>query len=150
MLSSKLLGSCTTILLVLSMISFSITHTAFAQNQPTSFNFSGKGVIVESSNFHGTVMWTIIHGNKGTVIIQSPVGRGLAHLSVSQSNACESSASICLFANVTDTKNIQAFKVGDTSRFAINLDNKQEAISILSGFLAGFDVTINLSKVWSK
>src|SRR5712692_6359453 len=149
MLSSRL-SICTTILLILGVISFSVTHTAFAQNQTNSVNFSGKGIIAENSNFHGTVMWTIIHGDKGTVIIQSPIGRGLAHLSVTPSDACESTVSTCLFANVTDTKNIQAFNVGDTSRFAISLEDKQETISILSGFLAGFDVTINLSQVWSK
>jgi putative hemolysin len=135
------------ILLVISTMYLSVIHTAHAQ---TPVSFSGKGMIDKSSTFHGVVIWTIFHGDKGTIILQSPVGRGLLHLSLSPSIACNSSASICLFSNVTDTQNVEAFKVGDTTRFAIDTTNKQGTISQLSGLLAGFDVTVNFSKIWNK
>ena len=135
------------ILLVIGTMSLSIIHTSYEQ---TPVNFSGKGMISESSNFHGVVIWLITNGDKGTIILQSPVGRGLAHLSISPSTACNSNASLCLFSNVTETQNIEAFKVGDTARFAIDVPNKQATISLLSGLLAGFDATVNFSKIWNK
>ncbi len=125
-------------------------HTVSAQTQTNPINFSVKGMISQNSNFHGTVIWSIIHDSKGTVILQSPVGRGVAHLSLSPSTACPDSPTICLFSTVTDTTNIQAFQVGDTARFSIDTTSNQEKISMLSGTLAGFDVTVNLSKIWNN
>ena len=123
-------------------------QTAFPPT-PTSVNFYGKGMIAESSNFHQTIMWTSIRGDKGTIILKSPIGRSFVHASISPSNACSSSVSLCLLANVTDAKNIQALTIGDTAKFAIGTDNKIQTISLLSGVLAGFDIKVNLSKIWS-
>jgi putative hemolysin len=122
-------------------------HAGYAQ---TPAKFSIKGAVSESSNFHGVIMWTIVDGNKGTIFLQSPVGRGIVHVSLSPSTTCDSSTPICLFSTVIDTTDSKAFKVGDTARFSINLDSKQESVSLLSGTLAGFDVTVSLSKTWIK
>ena len=143
------LTSSFVIFLVLSVALLPLMHLGYAQTT-NSVNFSAKGTVAESSNFHGVVMWTIVHGDKGTILIQSPVGRGLVHVSISQSTACDSSASICLLSTVTDTADNDVFKVGDTARYSIDLDTKQETVSLLTGVLAGFDVTINLSKTWDK
>ncbi len=121
-----------------------------ASAQTDTIHLSTKGTIAENSNFHGTTLWTIINGDKATVIIQTPIGRGIAHLYMSPSIACDASFPMCIFSNVTSTENIEAFKIGDTARFSIDPDNKRESISMLSGFLAGYDVTVNLSKVWNK
>lgn len=111
---------------------------------------STKGSVSESSNFHGVVMWTIIGNDTGTVILQSPAGRGIVHLLVSPSTACDSSTPICLFSTVSGATNDDVFKVGDTARFSINPDSKQESVSLLTGTLAGFEVTVDLSKTWVK
>ena len=134
------------VLLIFSAALLPLVNDGYAQ---TPTKFSTKGVVSESSNFHGVIMWTIIDGNKGTIILQSPVGRGLAHVSISPSTTCDSSIPICLFSTVTDSTDDQAFKTGDTARFSINLDSKQESVSLLTGLLAGFDVTVNLSKTWT-
>ena len=127
------------------------TYTApLASAQTDGTHFSAKGTIAENSNFHGTTMWTIMNGDKATVILQSPVGRGIAHLSISPSTACDASVPLCVFSNVTSTGSIEAFKIGDSARFAIDPSNNVESISLLSGMLAGYDVTVNLSKVWNK
>ncbi len=146
-LASKLTSSFV-IFLVLS-VTLPFMHLGYAQTT-SSVNFSAKGTVVESSNFHGVVMWTIVHGDKGTILIQSPAGRGLVHVSISPSTTCDSSTPICLLSTVIDTTDNDVFKVGDTARYSIDLNAKQETVSLLTGVLAGFDVTVNLSKTWNK
>jgi len=146
-MKSKLIASLM-IILVLGIASLPLTHTVYGQSTNT-MKLSTKGPIAESSNFHGAVMWTIINGNNGIVIIQSPAGRGMAHISISPSTNCSSSTATCLMSTVTDSGQIGVFKVGDTARFAIDANSNQETVSILTGTLAGFDVSVNLSKIWS-
>ncbi|NHH97077.1 hypothetical protein DYY66_1346 [Candidatus Nitrosotalea sp. FS] len=146
-LTSKLTSSFV-ILLVLSL-TLPLMHLGYAQT-PSSVNFSSKGTVAESSNFHGVVMWTIVHGDKGTILLQSPVGRGLVHVSISPSTTCDSTVPICLLSTVIDTTDNDVFKVGDTARYSIDLNAKQETVSLLTGVLAGFDVAVNLSKTWNK
>ena len=138
------------IFLVLSIASLPLTHTVYGQTAPNAMKLSTKGSIAESSNFHGAIMWTAINGDKGTIIIQSTAGRGLAHVSISPDTNCSSPTATCLMSTVTDVGQIDAFKVGDTARFSIDVNSKQETMSILTGTLAGFDVTVNLSKTWIK
>jgi hypothetical protein len=109
-----------------------------------------KGPVAESSNFHGAIMWIAINGNDGIIVIQSPAGRGLAHISISPSTNCSSSNATCLLSTVTDPGQIGFIKTGDTARFAIDVNSKQETVSILSGTLAGFDISVNMSKIWSN
>ena len=150
MLAAKLSGICIIFFLVISVTSIPVLDNAFAQDQPRFVKFSGKGLVVANRDFRDTVVWTIIHGTKGTLIIQSPQGRGIAHLSLVPSNTCQSSLSICSLATVSDTNQIPIFQVGDTARFSIDVDSKQETISVLSGVISGFNVTFNLSKTWSN
>ncbi|MGI0093684.1 MAG: hypothetical protein ACREA8_06230 [Nitrosotalea sp.] len=133
------------VLLVLNVTLLPLMHAGYAQTA----NFSIKGAVSPSSNFHGVMMWTIVDGNKGTIIIQSPVGRSLVHVSVSPSLTCDSSTLICLSSTVIDATDTDVFKVGDTARFSIDLNAKQETVSLLTGVLAGFDVNVPLSKVWN-
>ncbi len=142
-LTSKLLAI--SVVLILSVILLPLMHVVYAQ----TVNFSLKGAVSPSSNFHGVMMWTIIDGNKGTIIIQSPVGRGLVHTSISPSQTCGLSVPICLASTVIDATDTDVFKAGDTAKFAIDLNAKQETVSLLTGVLAGFDVNIPLSKVWN-
>ncbi len=133
------------IFLILNVALLPLIHIGYAQTT----NFSIKGAVVGSSNFRGAIIWTIINGNKGTIIIQSPAGRGLVHTSISPSITCGPATPICLFSTVIDTTATNVFKVGDTARFSIDLNAKQETVSILTGVLAGFGVTVDLSKVWN-
>lgn len=138
------------VLLVLSVTGLPLTHIVYAQTGSNSVNVSTKGEVSESSNFHGVVMWTIINGNKGTIILQSPVGRAMVHVSITPSTNCDSSMPICLLSTVTDAGDNGILNVGDTARFSFDLDAKKETVSLLSGTLAGFDVSVNLSKTWNK
>lgn len=148
-MKSKLLFSFI-LLLVLSISSLPLTHTVYGQTTSNALILSTKGTVAESSNFHGAVLWTVINGNNGIMIIQSPVGRGLVHVSISSSTNCSSPTATCLLSTVTDAGQTDAFKVGDTARIAIEANSNQETVSMLSGTLAGFDVNVSLSKVWSK
>lgn len=149
MMKSKLIASFI-LLLVLSITSLPLTHTVYGQTSTNVMKLSAKGTIAESSNFHGAILWTVINGNGGIIIVQSPAGRGLAHISVSPSTNCSSPSGTCLLSTVTDAGQIDFLKVGDTARFSIDVNSKQETVSILTGTLAGFDVTVTLSKTWSK
>jgi hypothetical protein len=138
------------IFLVLSIASLPLTHMVYGQTAPNIMKLSTKGSIAESSNFHSAILWTAINGNNGMMIIQSSAGRGLAHVSISPSTSCSSPTATCLMSTVTDAGQIAAFKVGDTARLSIDVNSKQETVSILTGTLAGFDVTVSLSKTWVK
>ncbi len=143
-LTSKLLA-ISIVFLILNVTLLPLMHAGYAQTA----NFSIKGAVSPSSNFHGVIMWTIVDGNKGTIIIQSPVGRGLVHVSISPSLTCGSSTPVCLSSTVIDATDTDVFKVGDTAKFSIDLNAKQETVSLLTGVLAGFDVDVPLSKVWN-
>jgi hypothetical protein len=132
---------------MLCIVLIPLANTGYAQ---TPTKFSTKGAVSESSTFHGVIMWTIINDNKGMIILQSPVGRGLVHTSIAPSTNCDSSMTICLFSTVVDSTDSNVFKTGDTARISANLDSKQESISMLTGVLAGFDASVNLSKTWTS
>jgi putative hemolysin len=149
MLTSKLLGGLM-VLLVLGVTMFPLTNIVNAQTASNSVNVSTKGIISDSSNFHGVVIWTIINGDKGTIILQSPVGRAMVHVSIAPSTNCDTSLPICLLSTVADAGNNGILNVGDTSRLSFDIGAKKETISLLSGALAGFDVTVNLSQTWNK
>lgn len=138
------------ILLVLSITLLPLTHTVYGQTTANTMKLSTKGTIAESSNFHGAILWTVINGNGGIIIVQSPAGRGLAHISISPSTNCSSPSATCLMSTVTDAGQIDFLKVGDTARISVDVNSKQETVSILTGTLAGFDVSVTLSKTWTK
>lgn len=146
-MTPQLLGSFM-VLLILSVIVFPLAHTASAQT--SSVNVSTKGVVSQGSNFAGIVMWTIINGDKGTIILQSPVGRAMIHVTIAPSTNCDTLMPICLLSTVSDAGDNGLLKVGDTARFSFDLDAKKETISLLSGALAGFDVSVDISKSWNK
>ncbi len=148
-MKSKLLFSFI-LLLVLSLSSLPLTHTVYGQTATNTLKLSTKGTVAESNNFHGAILWTVINGNNGIMIVQSPAGRGLAHISISPSTNCSSPTATCLMSTVTDAGQIGVFKVGDTARISIDANSNQETVSILTGTLAGFDVSVSLSKIWSK
>ncbi len=138
------------VLLILGVSIFPFTHIVYAQTTSNSVNVSTKGMVSENSNFKGVVMWTIINGDKGTIILQSPVGRAMIHVSIAPSTNCDSSMPICLLSTVTDAGNNGLLNVGDTARLSFDIVAKKETISLLSGTLAGFDVSVELSKTWNK
>lgn len=138
------------ILLILSVSVIPFTHIVSAQTASNSVNVSTKGMVSENSNFKGVVMWTIINGDKGTIILQSPVGRAMIHVSIAPSTNCDSSMPICLLSTVTDAGNNDILNVGDTARLSFDITAKKETVSLLRGTLAGFDVAVDLSKTWNK
>jgi uncharacterized protein len=149
MLRSKLLGGFL-ILLILGITMSPLANTVNAQTSSNSVNVSTKGIVSDSSNFHGVVMWTIINADKGTIILQSPVGRAMVHVSIAPSTNCDTSMPICLLSTVTDAGNNGILNVGDTARLSFDIGAKKETVSLLSGALAGFDVSVNLSQTWNK
>ena len=146
-MASILLGGLIVFMILSGITAYVLIHPAYAEKNADLPVFYSKGTIVENSHFPGTVMWTLINGDKGKVILQTFAGREVVNFSVSLSDACENHPTICLSTVVTEVRNVQAIQVNDTANFGIDLNSKQQKISLLSGFLANVDVTINLSKI---
>jgi len=139
------------LILISSVFSLFIPSTALAQNQPFVLShFNAKGIITENNPFGGMVLWTIINGEKGTVIISSTNGVGVIRLDMTQSDSCEESSEIvCLDGIITEVKNTQFTKVGDKGNFVFEVPYK-EKISILSGDLASLEIDIDVKKMRIK
>ncbi|MBI3842113.1 MAG: hypothetical protein HY295_03050 [Thaumarchaeota archaeon] len=145
---SRFLGGLMILMILSTATTFALVQYAYAlKNDKDLPVFYSKGKVVENSHFPGTVMWTLIKGDKGKVILQTFAGREVVSFSVSLSDACENHPTICISTVVTEAVNTQAIQVGDTANFGIDINNKQQKISLLSGFLANVDVTVNLTKI---
>ena len=110
--------------------------------------FSSKGEISPVSHFPGTVIWTIIDGQKGTILYQGTNGLAVIKLDVSQNDTCQ--YSLCFGLKVTQVKNSEVAKEGDVAKISFDLENQKEYLSINTGFLQGFDLIIELSNRWVK
>lgn len=108
--------------------------------------FSSKGETAPVSHFPGTKMWTIIDGQKGTLLYQGTNGLAVIRLDVSQNETCQ--YSLCFDLKVTQVKNSDVTKEGDTAKISFDLENQKEYLSIRTGFLEGFDLIIDLSNRW--
>jgi len=139
------------LILFFSVFSLFIPSSTFAQNQPFVLShFNTKGIITENNPFGGMVLWTIINGEKGTVIISSVNGVGIIRMEMTQSDSCEKSSDIvCLDGIITEVKNTQFTKVGDKGNFVFEVPYK-EKISLLSGDLATLEIEIDVKKMRIK
>ncbi|MGH9999424.1 MAG: hypothetical protein ACRD90_06150 [Nitrosopumilaceae archaeon] len=139
---------------ILFLISVAIllvaTQNVFAaQLDSTSSYFFSKGKTAYSSHFPGIPIWTLLVNDNVKFIYHAEEGRVVVKASLSQSTDCDQGSNIvCFDGTVTDVFNpsFEAIKVGDTFKMTIDLDEKNEMISFLSGFLENVDVKIGLSK----
>ncbi len=99
-------------------------------------------------HFPGTPVWTIINGQNGTFLVQGINGLVVVRSTIAQNDTCETQY-LCLDSKITKVKNsVGAFKVGDEAKIKIDLNNKQETVSFLSGFFEGVEIPIIFSNMW--
>jgi len=138
---NKLAGSAA---LIFSLYVSLIPNTLAASE--SNLFLSSKGEISPVSHFPGTAIWTIIDGQKGTILYQGTNGLAVIRLDVSQNNTCQNS--LCFALKVTQVKNSEVAKEGDVSKISFDLENQKEYLSIGTGFLQGFDMIIDVSNRW--
>ena len=126
---------------------------SFAENEPYVLShFSTKGKITENNPFRNLVLWTLISGDQGTIVISSQNGIIVFRLDVKQSDSCpELVNTVCIDSTITSVKNSQFgfVQVGDQANMVFEMPNKQ-TITMQSGNLESLVVEIDISKTWVK
>ena len=120
-----------------------------AQAESGHSYFFSKGKSTYSSHFPGIPIWTLLKDENVKFIYQVEDSRVVVKASLLQSTECDKGSNIvCFDGTVTDVTNpgAGAIKVGDTFKITIDLDEKNETVSFLSGFLANVDVKIGFQK----
>lgn len=144
--STKFLTIIFSILLVANIPnSFSIPQ------EPNSIAFYGKGIVEQSSPFAGEIVRTIVNGDNGLIMHSTQNGIVVVRLAVSESEACILTIStVCFDATVTNVRNTDTHNVGDMINLTIDLENRKELISVISGPLQGSNITIDLTKTRTR
>ena len=132
--------------IIFSILLVTITPNSFATEKEEALTtFSGKGKISESSHFPGLVVWSHINGEMGTFLIQTEEKLVSVRTQLSPSTNCEQDhTSLCFDGIVNEVRNSEAFKVGDRFKLGIDLANKKQFFSFLSGFFQNVNVLIDL------
>ena len=141
-------------LIILFSVSLSllvmIPSTAFAEEPYVLSHFSAKSKVVADDQLANRVYWTLIDGNKGTIVSSSIFGVNVIRLSMTQSDTCDDSLDVvCLDGIITSIKNSRNVVPGDTLSMVFELPNKQ-SVSITSGKLSSIDVTLDILKLDTK
>jgi hypothetical protein len=97
-------------LLILFSVSLSllvvIPTTAFAEEPYVLSHFSAKSKVVHDDQLANRVYWTLIDGDKGTIVSSSIFGINVIRLSMTQSDSCDDSLDVvCLDGIITSIKN---------------------------------------------
>ena len=114
---------------------------SFAQSDFPLSHFYAKGVS-ESIGEDTTVLWTMIDGNKGTMVWTLPDSYAVVRLDMQGHHLCYDEATVvCLNGTVTSTKNTVYVNEGAIVSIVFDMPTK-ETISFLSGNLVanGFEI----------
>jgi len=137
---------CTIIPLILSLGIVPALPFANAGELYSLSHFSVKGIVSEGGLLAGKKMWTIIDGDKGTLVRGSPDGVHIYRLDVKPYHTCYDDARvICLDVTITGGKNMQFTKIGDNAVLVFNMPQKQK-ISIMSGELETLGIDLDIEK----
>ena len=122
---------------------------SFAENEYSLSHFSAKGV-GQSIAEEPTVVWTMINGDKGTIVWTLPNSYAVARLDMQQHHICYDRANVvCLNGTVTSTKNTVYVTEGAVVTIVFDMPQK-ETISFLSGNLVANGYEIELTKFRAK
>lgn len=141
-------------LLILLSVSLSLVvimpSTAFAEEPYVLSHFSAKSKVILDDQLANRVYWTLIDGDKGTIVSSSIFGVTVIRMSLTQSDSCNDLLDmVCLDAVITETKNARNVTPGDTLSMVFELPEKQ-SVSITSGKLSSLDVELEILKLDAK
>ncbi|MEW6588204.1 MAG: hypothetical protein AB1299_03455 [Thermoproteota archaeon] len=128
-------------------ILFAMPHQNHIYAEQNAWMFYGKGKMVEGP-LPGDVIRTLINNDEATIIHLGANGMEIVRMDIKPSELCiQTETTLCFEGIVTQTKNVIAHKVGDEIRITLDLKNKKEMVSFISGAISGASVTIDLSKI---
>lgn len=133
---------------ILSILLVANTSSSFGMPQElNTITFYGKGTVEQSSPFAGEIVRTIVNGDGGLIMHSTPNGIAVVRMAVSESETCiQTISTVCLDATVTNVRNTDTHNVGDMINLTIDLENRKELISVISGPLQGSNITVDLTK----
>ena len=142
-------AQCLTVIGLFVAVFFVNIGPAFAgQNQ---VSYYGKGIVDDSSQFAGEVLRTIINKDNAVVIHPGQHGIELVRMDIRTGDACiQTQSTLCYVGTVTETRNTDIHDVGDEVGITLDLENKKQVVTVISGAMQGATITVNLSKTMVK
>lgn len=117
----------------------------------TTLTYYGKGVVTEPSQFAGEVIRTIINNGKAVVIHPGQNGIELVRMDIQSNDVCiQTQLTFCYVGIVTQTKNTNMHEIGDEVELTLDLQNKKQIMTVMSGQMQGTAIAIDLSKTIIK
>lgn len=140
-----------TIALLFAVMLLSSSQINFANaQQSTDSNFTTKGKTAYSSHFSGIIIWTQVKDMEATFVFHGIDGElVVVRTTLTPSNECEQGL-LCYDGIVNNVKNSPAIQVGEIFKLTVDMVNKIENVSFLSGFFENVDVKISLTKIKTK
>jgi hypothetical protein len=136
--------------IVFSILLVAITQNTSAASEHDIFTFYGKGKVEPSSSFAGEIVRTIIGNEKAAIIHSTPNGMVVVRLALSENETCTQKIStVCFDATVTQVRGTD-IHVGDKVNLTIDLENKKQTISVISGQFQGENIAIDLTKTRTR
>jgi len=123
---------------------------SFAESEYTLSHFYSKGVFKNISGDDKAVVWTLINGDKGTVISNYLGTTSVTRLDMQSHYQCyEEENLVCMNGTITSVKNSKISEVGDVITMAYEMPHSQ-LIVFFDGPFAGTTLDIELSKFRAK
>ncbi len=136
--------------IVLTLFSIPIIQESFAESEYAISHFYSKGVLQNVSEAESAVVWTIVNGDKGTVISNYEGVNSITRLEMQPHYPClQDKNIICINGIITSVKNSDISKVGDTIVLAYDVPHSQ-SFTFFDGIFAGTTLDIELSKFKAK
>ncbi len=113
--------------------------------------YYGKGTVTEPSQFADEVIRTIINNGKAVVIHPGQNGIEVVRMDILPSETCiQTQLTFCYVGTVTQTKNTNMHEIGDNVEVTLDLQNKKQIMTVMSGQMQGTIIAIDLSKTIIK
>ncbi|MGQ0771392.1 MAG: hypothetical protein ACT4NT_01270 [Nitrososphaerota archaeon] len=137
--------------IVFGLIGMLIIQVSPAFADPSTLAYYGKGVVTESSPFVDEVIRTIINNDKAAVVHPGQNGIEIVRMDIQPSESCvQTQLTFCFVGTVTLTKNTNIHEIGDEVELTLDLQNKKQIMTVMSGQMQGTTITIDLSKTIVK
>lgn len=135
-------------LIVLSLLGlFIIPHENNIFAEQNTWTFYGKGEMTDGP-LSGEIIRTLINNDEATIIHSGTNGIEIVRIDVKPSDSCiQAENTLCFEGMVKQAKNVITHNAGDKISITLDLKNKKETISFISGIISGASMTIDLSKI---
>ena len=121
-------------------------HESFAETEYVTSHFHSKGTLTSIVNSQPAVVWTMIDGDKGTIVSSYEAVNSITRLDIQPHPECPQHKDIaCMEGVITEVKNSKISKVGDRIVMKYEIPYSQ-TITFFDGGFAGTTFVVDLSK----